>query len=61
MRQTKFGKTRGLPLHPSTREGLPQAARFRDQLWPRPPTLRGFLSERGTPLTVWSVQRTCVQ
>jgi integrase/recombinase XerD len=61
IRQTKFGKTRWLPLHPSTREVLHQYAHFRDQLWPRPPTLRFFLSERGTPLTVWSVQRTFVR
>jgi integrase/recombinase XerD len=61
IRQTKFGKTRCLPLHPSTREVLHQYARFRDQLWPRPSTVRFFLSERGTPLTVWSVQRTFVR
>jgi integrase/recombinase XerD len=61
IRQTKFGKTRGLPLHPSTREALHQYARFRDQLWPRPSTVRFFLSERGTPLTAWSVQRTFVR
>jgi integrase len=61
IRQTKFGKTRCMPLHPSTREVLHQYARFRDQLWPRPSTLRFLLSERGTPLTVWSVQRTVVQ
>jgi integrase/recombinase XerD len=61
IRQTKFGTTRCMPLHPSTREVLHQDARFRDQLWPRPSTLRFFLSERGPPLTVWSVQRTFVQ
>lgn len=61
IRQTKFGKTRCIPLHPSTREVLHQYARFRDQLWPRPPTVRFWLSERGTPLTVWSVQRTFVR
>ena len=61
IRQTKFGKTRCIPLHPSTREVLHQSARFRDQLWPRPPTVRFWLSERGTPLTVWSVQRTFVR
>src|SRR2546422_7367840 len=61
IRQTKFGKTRCIPLHPSTREVLHQSARFRDQLGPWPSTLRFFLSERGTPLTVWSVQRTFVQ
>jgi integrase len=61
IRRTKFGKTRCLPLHPSTREVLHQYAHFRDQLWPRPSTVRFFLSERGTPLTVWSVQRTFVR
>ena len=61
IRLTKFGKTRCLPLHPSTREVLHQYARFRDQLWPQPPTVRFFLSEQGTPLTVWSVQRTFVR
>ena len=60
IRQSKFGKTRWIPLHPSTQDALQQSARFRDQLWPRPPTLRFFLSERGTPLTVWSVQQTFV-
>ena len=61
IRQTKFGKTRWIPLHPSTRDVLHHYARCREQLWPRPPTLRFFLSERGTPLTVWSVQRTFVR
>ena len=61
IRQTTCGKTRCLPLHPSTRDILHQYARFRDQRWPRPLTLRFFLSERGTPLTVWSVQRTFVR
>jgi integrase/recombinase XerD len=61
IRQTKFGKSRCLPLHPSTRDALYQYARFRDQLWPRPSTLRFLLSERRTPLTVWSVQRTFVR
>lgn len=61
IRQSKFGKTRWIPLHLSTQDALQQYACFRDQLWPRPPTVRFFLSERGTPLTAWSVQRTFVQ
>jgi len=61
MRQTTCGKTRWIPLHPSTRDVLHQDARCRDQLWPRPPTVRFLLSERGTPLTVWSVQQTFVR
>jgi integrase/recombinase XerD len=61
MRQTKFGKTRCMPLPPSTREVLHPSARCRDQWWPQPSTLRFFRSERGTPLTGWSVQRPVVQ
>src|SRR3989441_536328 len=61
MRQSKFGKTRWIPLHPLTQDALQQYACFRDQLWPRPPTVRFFLSERGTPLTMWSVPQTFVQ
>lgn len=60
IRQTKFGKTRWIPLHPSTRDARYQYARCRDQRWPTPPTPRFFLSERGTPLTVWSVRQTFV-
>ena len=60
MRQTKLGKTRWLPLHPSTRDALHPYARCRDQRWPTPHTPRFFLSARGTPLTVWSVRQTVV-
>ena len=61
IRHSQFGKTRWLPLHPSTQDALQQYAHVRDQLWPRPPTVRFFLSERGTPLPVWSVPQTFVQ
>jgi len=61
MRQTTCGTTRCMPLHPSTRDVLHQEARCRDHLWPRPPTVRFLRSERGTPLTGWSVQRTFVR
>jgi integrase/recombinase XerD len=60
IRQTKFGKTRWIPLHASTRDALHQYAHCRDQLWPRRHTPRFFLSERGTPLTAWSVRQTFV-
>jgi integrase/recombinase XerD len=60
IRQTKFGKTRWIPLHPSTRDALHQYAHSRDQRWATPHTPRFFLSERGTPLTVWSVRQTFV-
>lgn len=61
IRHTKFGKTRWLPLHPSTQYVLGQYAGLRDHLWPRPHTPRFFLSERGTRLTSWSVRQTFVQ
>jgi integrase/recombinase XerD len=61
IRQSKFGKTRWIPIHPSTQEVLQQYARFRDQLWPKLTTLRFFLSEQGMPLTANSVQQTFVK
>ena len=60
-RQSTCGKTRWMPRHPSTQDALQPSARVRDQRWPRPPTWRCLLAEWGTPLTVWSVQQTCVQ
>jgi len=61
MRQTQVGKPRCLPLPPSTRAVLHPYARCRAQLGPRPSTGRFVLSQRGTPLPVGRVQRTCGQ
>jgi integrase len=61
IRYTKFGKTRWIAIHRSTQDALQQYANVRDQLWPRPHTSSFFLSEQGTPLSKWSVQRTFVQ
>jgi integrase/recombinase XerD len=60
IRQTTFGKTRWIPLHPSTRDALHPYARCRDQRWRTPHTPRFFLSARGPPLTVWSVRQPFV-
>jgi integrase/recombinase XerD len=58
VRRTKFGKTRMLPLHSSTREALRRYGERRDRLFPK--TESFFVSERGTRLTVWSVEKTFV-
>ncbi|MCK4488287.1 MAG: tyrosine-type recombinase/integrase, partial [Desulfobacterales bacterium] len=61
IRQTKFGKSRLVPIHPSTQEALRQYAILRDQTRPQPKTPGFFVSERGTRLTQCSVRRTFVQ
>jgi integrase len=48
---TKFGKSRLVPVHDSTRRALHRYAAFRDQRHPRGETRAFFLSEGGTPLT----------
>ncbi|MFQ5853314.1 MAG: tyrosine-type recombinase/integrase [Candidatus Binatia bacterium] len=60
VRQTKFGKSRLVPIHPSTQEALQRYANLQDRLFRRPKTRSFFLSERGTRLTQWTVRRTFV-
>jgi integrase/recombinase XerD len=50
IRQTKFGKSREVPLHPSTVEALAAYALRRDQLCPRPREQAFFVSTAGTRL-----------
>jgi integrase/recombinase XerD len=50
IRQTKFGKTRDVPLHPSTVDALAAYARRRYQLSPRPRDPSFFVSTAGTRL-----------
>jgi site-specific recombinase XerD len=50
IRRTKFGKSRFIPLHQSTRRALLRYVRGRDQLVPRRPTDAFFVSDRGTRL-----------
>lgn len=56
IRQSKYGKTRLIPLHPSALEPLRAYARRRDQRFPLAPSF--FVSERGQPLTAQTVWRT---
>jgi integrase len=50
IRDSKFGKSREVPLHPSTVEALLSYARVRDELFPRPTTQSLFVSTTGTRL-----------
>lgn len=50
VRNSKFGKSREVPLHPTTVEALAAFARQRDRLWPRPVVPAFFLSLAGTRL-----------
>jgi integrase len=58
IRQTKFGKSRFVPVEESTRAALLRYAQRRDELC-SPRRCEGFLvSERGTRLQGWAARRT---
>jgi len=61
VRQTKFGKSRLVPVHPSTQKVLRYYAGLRDRIFPRPTTPSFFVSERGTRLTDCTVRWTFVR
>ncbi len=61
VRGTKFGKSRYVPLHPSTQRALQGYAAHRDRLCRAPGTPSFFLSERGIRLTEWAVRWTFVK
>ena len=61
IRQTRFGKSRLVPVHTTTQQALKRYVILRDQICPRPKTLSFFVSERGTRLTQWTVRRTFVK
>jgi site-specific recombinase XerD len=54
IRRSKFGASRLVPVHSSTRIALQDYAERRDRLHPRPATRAFFLAERGTRITNWS-------
>ncbi len=56
IRRTKFGKSRMVPIHVSTRDVLVGYADARDRLFPVTTTPAFFLSERGSPITVWGIR-----
>lgn len=55
---TKFGKSRLVPVHPSTQHALQQYGRFRDKIYPRPKTQSFFVSQSGVRLGYWGVLST---
>ena len=55
--QTKFDKSRLIPVHISTRNKLREYARLRDKLCSKPKSPSFFISGRGTRLTDWTVRR----
>jgi integrase len=61
VRDTKFGKSRYVPVHPSTLCAMQRYASARDRLFPNPTSQSFFLSERGTRLTEWCVRWTFVK
>lgn len=50
IRRTKFGKSRFIPVHESTRRALARYVRRRDELLPRRPTTAFLVSDRGRRL-----------
>jgi integrase len=57
IRDTKFGKSRQLPLHASTAHALAHYDRQRDQLCPRPKAPSFFVSTRGNRMDKSAVQK----
>jgi integrase/recombinase XerD len=58
IRQTKFGKTRLVPLHTSTRDVMADYARRRDRSLPNPSSPCFFLNDHGRRLDGSAVRRT---
>lgn len=61
IRDTKFGKARLVPLHPSTQRALQRYAKIRDRLCHDPATPHFFLSDRGKYLTYDMLRWTFVK
>ena len=57
IRGAKFGKTRLVPLHPSTRAVLLDYAKRRDELFARRPVAHFFVTSRGTQLEKTNLSR----
>ena len=58
IRESKFGKSRLVPLHPSSMQALKEYAQLRDQLQPRPKEPSFFVSIKGTRLLYADVRLT---
>lgn len=58
---TKFGKSRLVPIHPSTQRALEHYECQRNQIYPNPIDPNFFISDQGTRLTYWIVRHTFVK
>lgn len=61
IRDSKFGKTRLVPLHPTTVQALRSYLRLRDRLRPGPSVPAAFISPAGTRLLYCNVHATWQQ
>lgn len=61
IRQTKFGKSRMIVIHPTTKHALQVYEQQRDQIFPNPCDPNFFISDRGTRLTTDIVRWTFVK
>ena len=61
VRDSKFGKSRLVPVHESTGKALATYAEQRDRLCPHPRSPAFFLSERGTRIVQNTLQQTFVR
>lgn len=59
--QSRFGKSRLVPIHSSTQKALRKYEILRDKIFPKPQTESFFISEQGTRLTHWTVRSTFVK
>ena len=60
VRRAKFGKSRFIPVHDSTRDALREFARDRDRLLRRPRTPAFLVGEQGARFSQWSARRDFV-
>jgi integrase len=58
IRHTKFGKSRLIPLHPSTQKILAEYAKHRDRFFAGRPVQHFFVSSRGNRLDKGDIHRT---
>jgi integrase/recombinase XerD len=56
IRESKFRKSRLVPVHVTTRDALSAYAENRDRICPRPRSIAFFVSERGTRITHWAAR-----
>ena len=61
VQQSKFGKSRFLPVHETTTQALQTYAVRRDRIWPRPLDPAFFLSERRSRISPRTLQETFVK